>query len=263
MPELHDRLAQQLFQAHERLDRFQPVLRDGKPLTPEQAYQVQDAFVALLSGSRNAAIAGYKIGVTSAAMQASVGLTSPVCGVLFADQLRATGAGMSAASYGRLGLEFEIAVRLSKDVPARPGVFPTIAEIAECVDAVCPAIELVDDRGADYAALDGGSLLADNAWNAGVVLGPWHPAPAGLAQCKGRVLCNGSQAGSGLVGDASGHPFQSVAWIAEDLSHRGKVLRAGMIVMTGSITRTLFPAGDEQWSYSVEGLGAVEAHVEP
>ena len=62
---------------------------------------------------------------------------------------------------------------------------------------------------------------------------------------------------SGVTGDAMGHPFESVAWLAGLLAGQGKQLRAGMIVMTGSTLATRFPRAGEQYRYEIEGLGSV------
>jgi 2-oxo-3-hexenedioate decarboxylase/2-keto-4-pentenoate hydratase len=76
-----------------------------------------------------------------------------------------------------MGVEFEIAVRLKRDF-APEGV-PSLAEVA-AADAVYPAVEIVDDRRADYRALDVLSLIADNSWNAGIVLGDFVQVRQGM-----------------------------------------------------------------------------------
>ena len=75
-------------------------------------------------------------------------------------------------------------VRLKRDLVPEGGV-PSLVEVAAAVDAVAPAIEIVDDRRADYRALDALSLIADNAWNAGIVLGDFVQAWPELASIEG------------------------------------------------------------------------------
>ena len=70
---------------------------------------------------------------------------------------------------------------------------------------------------------------------------------------------NGEFVENGVTGDAMGHPFESVAWVAGLLAGQGKQLRAGMIVMTGSTLATRFPEAGEEYRYEVEGLGSVSA----
>ena len=70
---------------------------------------------------------------------------------------------------------------------------------------------------------------------------------------------NGALVENGVTGDAMGHPFESVAWLAGLLAGQGKQLRAGMVVMTGSTLATRFPQACEEYRYEVEGLGSVSA----
>jgi len=140
------------------------------------------------------------------------------------------------ADFGRLGLEFEIAVRIKSDVPVR-GMPCTAGMIAPHIDGVCAAIELVDDRGADYANLDVLSLVADNSWNGGIVLSEFATTWPDLESVPGRATKDGVAIGEGHGRDILGHPFNSVAWLATQLASRGVGLKAGQVVMTGSVMK--------------------------
>lgn len=234
----------------------QPVRLDGRLLTEEEAYQVQDEVLALLRRDADEAIAGYKIGLTSQAMQELCGLNAPIYGAVLPHVVQPAPATIDLARYGRLGLEFEIALRIGKDVTEPPASW---RDLAQWVEAACPAIELIDDRNADYGELDGPSIVAENAWNAGVVLGAWQPLPTELAGRRASISCNGAQADAGAVGDALAHPLAATHWLACSLRRRNRILREGMIVMTGSIIKTQFPTVGEDWRYEVEGLGTIEA----
>jgi 2-oxo-3-hexenedioate decarboxylase/2-keto-4-pentenoate hydratase len=142
--------------------------------TLTDAYRVQDAYVAAIIGDD--ACAGYKIGLTSRRMQKMCGIDQPICGTIFSRRVFGSGARLSMADYGRLGLEFEICVRLGRDLDASGEPF-TPEQVGEAIDAVAAAVELVDDRQADYGVLDINTLVADNSWNAGVVLGDFVPPP--------------------------------------------------------------------------------------
>jgi 2-keto-4-pentenoate hydratase len=249
-------VARAIREAHRaRLD-FAPLRRGGRELGEDAAYQVQDHLVALLGAELRADVVGYKIGLTSPAMQEMCGMSTPVYGRIFSGRVHPTDARIDPTAHAHLGVEFEIAVRLGKDVTAPVS---TWAALGAYVDAIAPAFELVDDRNANYAQLDGASLIADNAWNAGVVVGAWQSAPSDLQSRRGRVFCNGAQIDEGRVGDALEHPFASAQWLAGGLLSRGQVLRAGMIVMTGSIVRTRFVEPGQTWQYEVDGLGSVKA----
>ena len=124
--------------------------------------------MALLHSEHGATV-GYKVGLTSATMQAFCGIDHPIAGAVLAKRVHRSGAIVRRSDYGRLGLEFEIAVRIKSDVPAASGPF-TADLIEPHIDGICAAVELVDDRNADYANLDVLSLVADNSWNGGIVL---------------------------------------------------------------------------------------------
>jgi 2-keto-4-pentenoate hydratase len=249
-------IARAIHDAHRIGLDFWPLRVAGETLAEDRAYEVQEHLVARLCGELKAEVIGYKIGLTSAVMQKMCGIGSPVYGAILDNRRHASGAAIRLGNYGRLGIEFEIAVRLNRDLSPVPASWATVAD---SVDAIAPAFELIDDRHADYAHLDGASLIADNGWSAGLVLGEWQPAPADLARRRGRAIQNGAEIDRGLVGDAYEHPFAAVHWVAQGLARRGKLLRAGMVVMTGSVVKTRFPAAGERWRYEVEGLGAVEA----
>jgi 2-keto-4-pentenoate hydratase len=223
------------------------------------AYRVQDAYVRVMRAD-GAAVAGYKIGLTSARMQAMCGIDTPVAGVVLGPRVHASGVALDAARYGRLGLEFEIGVRLARDLPPRGTAFAR-DEVAAAVGAVFPAIELVDDRACDYKTLDVLSLVADNAWNAGIVIGAPHDAWPDLADCEATVWADGVALDRGFGRDALGHPFNPLTWLANHLAASGAQLRAGDIVMTGSIVPTQFPAKPTRYRYALAGLGEVTAEV--
>ncbi|HEY8360825.1 MAG TPA: fumarylacetoacetate hydrolase family protein [Ramlibacter sp.] len=253
-----EQLARVLVDAHARRQPFTTLSVGGRRLSVDEGYAVQERLVRQLQGGTAVTVVGYKIGLTSAVMQQMCGIATPIHGAILSSRVHAAGCVLQRSDYGRLGLEFEIAVRLSRDVATPPA---SVQEMAASIDAVCAAIELVDDRSADYQSLDAASLVADNSWNAGVVLGRWMSPPDDLAGRAGRVSVDGVPGDAGRVGDALDHPFESVRWLATQLARTGRTLRAGMIIMTGSIVKTRFPSGPGAWLYEVDGMGAVAVEV--
>ncbi len=218
------------------------------------AYRVQDAYVAATIGED--ARAGYKIGLTSKRMQQMCGIDQPICGTIYSRKVFRSGVHLSLADYGRLGLEFELCVRLGRDLEAGSEPF-TPEQVGEAVDAIAAAIELVDDREADYSVLDINTLVADNSWNAGVILGNFVPPPPRLDVLEGIAFQDGTEIARGHGADALGHPFVPLAWLANHLAANGRRLRKGDIVMTGSIVTTRFPTAPFTYRFDVAGLGSV------
>src|SRR5580700_2253457 len=184
------RAAESLLAAHRANQRFKPLAAPTAPATIADAYDIQEKYVALLRGEHGAAV-GYKVGLTSAPMQAFCGIDHPIAGVVLARRVHRSGATVRRSDFGRLGLEFEIAVRLKSDVPVT-GVPFTAGTIRPHIDGVCAAIELVDDRDADYASLDVRSLVADNSWNGGIVLSEFATTWPDLENVLGRATKDGA-----------------------------------------------------------------------
>jgi 2-keto-4-pentenoate hydratase len=253
------RAAERLLTEHKANVRFKPFGPPDGPATIADAYDIQDRYVALLRGEHGEAV-GYKIGLTSAPMQAFCGIGHPIAGVVLADRLHQSGATVRRSDFGRLGLEFEIAVRIKSDVPVADTPY-TAAMIAPHIDGVCAAIELVDDRNADYTNLDVLALVADNSWNGGVVLSTFSTSWPDLANAEGKATRDSSSIGGGHGRDILGHPFNSAAWLAQQLASRNEKLRAGQIVMTGSVMKTIFPDEAASFRFDLEGVGSVGVTV--
>ncbi len=223
----------------------------------EAAYLVQDAFHALLR-ERGHRLVGYKIALTSKAMQEFCGVDQPLSGVVFEQFVHESPATVRLADHRHLGVEFEVAVRLGADLP--PASVPHDRDSVAAAVASCqPAFELVEDRNADYSTLDAFDLVAENAWNAGVVLGPpvdeWRQID--LEHAVTRLETNGTFVGEGRTGDALGHPMDAVAWLANHLNQRGRMLERGQFVMTGSSIVTQFPEPGDDLEFTIEHLGQI------
>jgi 2-keto-4-pentenoate hydratase len=253
-------VAEVLIREHADGMTFQPFAAAFSIATADEAYAVQREYVRLLMQTHGTKAAGYKIGLTTPRMQEMCGIDSPVAGVVLKDRVHASGARINTSAYGRLGLEFEIAVRLGRDL-APAGRTLSIADVSAAVDGICPAIELIDDRGADYGKLDALSLIADNAWNGGIVLGEFASSWPNLAAIEAVVSVDGKVVDRGFGRDMLGHPFQPVAWLATHLAVQGSRLRAGDIVMTGSVVTTKFPDRATRYHYDLTACGAVDLSV--
>jgi 2-keto-4-pentenoate hydratase len=255
--------ARWLVERHLARARSEPLPAALAPRNLEQAYATQAAFVGLKARACGPVV-GYKIALTTPQMRQLVGLPDPIAGCLHARQVVRAPASVRAADYGRLLVEFEIAARMGADLPAAGSPYST-EEVAAAVESVMPAFELADDLGADYATLAarGLELAADNAWNEGAVLG----APAkdwrriDLANLQGIARINGEVVGEGKGSDLMGHPLAALAWVANHLAGRGRHLRRGDLVITGSLVTSKFPRAGDLLRFEAGALGAVELSV--
>ncbi len=256
-----DRAAQFLLEAHRERRKYEALPDDISPATIDEAYDMQEAFQALLAPQRGA-IVGYKIALTTPVMQRMVGFDAPAAGAVFESGVHHSPAAVKAADFVRIGAECEVAVRLTADIPASGAPYGRDG-VAAAVGALMPAFELVDDRGADYGNLNFLGVAADNAWNAGVVLGTERADWQGLdlENSRGAMTINGEPAGEGYGRDVLGHPLDALAWLANTLAGRGRELKAGMLVMTGSIVSTKFLNPGDEAAFTFEGLGDIRLSV--
>jgi 2-oxo-3-hexenedioate decarboxylase/2-keto-4-pentenoate hydratase len=221
------------------------------------AYDTQDAVVEQFCAWGKGVVAGYKVGLTSMAMQALCGIASPIFGRILTGEAYASGVVLSRDNYLHLGIESELALRLSCDI--RHPLDGANEDVLRVIDSVHAAFEIVDDRGADYAHLSAAEVIAENGWNAGIVLGDGVQANAFavLDNIHGRYFENGREVGQGSSGDVLGNPLNVVRWLARALLERGSLLRAGDIVMTGSIVATRFPVAGTKCRFVLSGLPPV------
>jgi len=256
--------ARRLLEAHELRERFRPLPKELAPRTEEEAYAIQDGFVALRA-KKLGGIAGYKIALATAEMQRFVGVDAPQAGAMLEFTLHRTPARVRAADYLHLIVEFEIAVEIAEDLPVADAPFFR-SRVAQAVGGVMPAIELADDREAVYAELAKHplDLIADNGWNEGAVLGypvrEWQNID--LAAVRGVATINGKAVGEGKGAQAMGHPLDAVAWVADHLARHGRGLLRGDVVITGSLITSKNAKEGELVKFALEGLGEAELRVD-
>ena len=259
------RIARKIFEANRRRERFQRLRGADAPGSMEAAYRIQDEVHRLFEAEGGVGpLGGHKIALTSRAVQDLCGVDRPAYGAIFASVVRPSPAVLRAADFVHLGLEFELAVTIGRDVPASGAPYDRTT-IAPFVEACMPAFELIEDRGADYADLDAESILTDRCWCAGVVLGPpvtdWRKLD--LATASVELAWNGEVVDRGVAGDSLGHPLEGLAWIANHLAAQGRSMCGGETVITGSALKTRFPEPGDAVTYRIAGLGETSVRLEP
>jgi 2-keto-4-pentenoate hydratase len=236
---------------------LQPLAADIAPRDEAEGYRIQDAVHGLLAADFGAR-AGYKIGCTSKVMQQYLDIPHPCGGGVFAKGVHDSGVSLSASDFVRVGVECEIAVRLARDLSLTEAPF-TAEWVGESIEAYLPAIEIVDDRYVDWQTMGAPTLIADDFFAAGCVLGKAvarSDAPD-LLKVIGRAVINGREAGQGTGADVLGHPHHALAWLANHLAAEGKGLRAGEIVLTGSLVKTVWLKAGDKVVTELQGLGTV------
>jgi 2-keto-4-pentenoate hydratase len=246
------------------IDRFWEARRSGEyfpadwhnRLDFDQAYRIQLGVVArrVAEGERQV---GWKVAQTSEGTRRQFGFDEPIFGCLMEEGLRRSGHAYGRDELIRPGCEPEVCVRLG--APLCGEVDAVSARRA--IEACHPAFEIIELRGdiAGQKAL----AIADNVAQKGVVLGDPVPLADGLdlAAMECRMLMNGAEAARGRGDAVLGDPVNAVVWLAGKLAGFGLALRAGDLVMTGSITRMLPLSPGDRARAEFAGIGTVEVSV--
>lgn len=238
--------------------------RDPRPIAPPsatralseaEAYAVQDRLRAALL-ARGERLVGWKAGFTSRAAQAQFGATEPVCGFLLASGVVPGGADVPLARFSALAVEAEVAFVMGEDL-AGPGVTPPRALLA--TEGALPALELIDFRHTGKPVAT--DVIADGVYASAIVLGSALTPAAHLdLSLEGLVYeLNGAVAATSAAAEVMGGPANSLAWLANHLGARGLGLRAGDVVMTGSVSVLLRPRAGDTVRATFTRLGSVSA----
>lgn len=247
-------LAELFATAEERRAPVAPIRLRYPDLTEADAYRVQQALVARkLQGG--AQLSGKKIGATNPTAQAAMGLEGPTYGHLFASGEIAAGASVPFASLIHPRLECEVAFLLGQDL-AGPGV--TAEAVRAATEAVMAAFEIVDARTEGWQ-VGMREMIADNVFAARYVLSPQRLPVAGmdLAGVAVTLYKNGEQVAAATGANVLGDPAQAMAWLANKLAEHNLHLRAGEIVLAGSLTPLHPVSAGDRFEAAFTELGTV------
>lgn len=233
--------AHDLFEAEQTGQQIGQLSRRFPGLTLQEAYDIQAALVSakLAAGRRRT---GWKIGLTSRAMQDALKIETPDSGVLFDDMHFDSGSEVPKRRFIQPRVEAEIAFIMGTDLTEKP----TREEVLAATAAVAPSLEILDTRIVRRDP-DSGTLrvvtdtIADNAANAGIIVGPERhdPAAVDLRWTGAIVSRDGVVEETGLGAAVLDDPIVSVVWLAERLATQGARIRAGEVVLSGSFIRPI------------------------
>jgi len=222
------------------------------PLTLDEAYDVQRAGVALRTG-RGDPVVGLKLGFTSKAKAAQMGVSDVIFGVLTESMWIDEGGTVDVSALIHPRIEPEVAFRLGGDVdPYDPSADPLAAAVQ-----VAPALEIIDSRYRDFTfSLE--DVVADNASAAGFVVGSWRPVESADLQNLGVVMeINGEVVETGSTAAILGDPLRALPAITRMARRYKLALPAGLVVLAGAATAAApLPPGAAVVA-AITGLGRV------
>ena len=241
-PKDHERAAADLLQA-ERSGQQIPLLSERFPdMSMDDAYAIQSAIHrAKLAAGRQ--VIGWKIGLTSKAMQYALNIDIPDSGILFDDMAFDDGATVPQGRFIQPRVEAEIAFVMKS---ALGGADVTRQDVLAATDYVCPALEILDTRIQRVCAETGKArtvfdTISDNAANAGIVLGPQRHAvdAVDLRWVGALTFRNDEIEETGLGAGVLNDPAESVVWLARRMAQYGQRIEPGHIILSGSFIRPI------------------------
>ena len=260
MTERADAIARAIMAQHQAGEAFCNLTGDLAPVDLAEAYAAQARLHALHAEGGRGALGGRKIALASKVQQELCGVDHPIAGGIFAREIVDSPATIALSDYHGLGIEFEMAMRLDRDIAE--GQSFDRDNVARVIASVHPAFEMIIDRSADYNDLSPLTMIADNAWCAGVVLGPEIPGwrDKDLNELEALLYWNDDAPAPARTGDAD--PLGSLAWVINLALQMGLGMKAGDTVITGSVIKTRYPVGPMKCRYEIDGASSVSLNIE-
>lgn len=231
------------------------------PLSEADSYKVQFAVHDRLAAAGDR-LAGWKVALTLPAQYEPLKLSGPVFAGIYQSGLRQSGAVFEAGYPLKPGIEPELVVKIGKDASAA-GSKHTADSIRAHIAQVWCGMELVDNRYVDVTKMSGPARIADNVLQAALVTGTeikdWQNLD--FPNLKGRSLLDGKELASGPGSAVMGAMPISLAWLANKLNEHGKMLKAGDLVLTGSVHPPAFLPGPGVARTEFAGLGGTEVSI--
>lgn len=239
-PEDHAKAAGDLLRAETTGDQIGLLTKRYPGMGMDDAYAIQNAICrAKLAQGRS--VVGWKIGLTSKAMQYALNIDIPDSGILFDDMVFDHGATVPEGRFIQPRIEAEIAFVMKSPIGgedvSREDVIAATEYVAPSIEILDTRIERVDaDTGTTRTVFD---TISDNAANAGVVLGAErHAADAFDLRWTGAITSrNGEVEETGLGAGVLNDPVESVVWLARRMAQYGQSIEPGQIILSGSFIR--------------------------
>lgn len=243
-----------LLQARARGER----LSDWPADLPIETQEDAEAICECMALGMEHPIGAWKIGAMNPALPVKHGLVRPFCGQVPQALIYPSGCNVRWSELLRPVVEAEILLQLGDDLPPRSSPY-TRTEVANCVSAVMPGIEIPESRLIDGHALGAFGMVADQGYAGRLVVGAacpdWRNRDLALETVDLRI--NDRVVATGRGARAMGHPLDALTWLANYRSQRGDGLRGGQLISTGSLTGIQMTRPGDQVHAQFDGLGEV------
>ena len=236
--------------------------QDLRPTDETAGYCLQEDVNRILEGSLGPVV-GHKIGCTTSVMQRFLGIPTPCAGEIFSRTVLNGHGHVPRHGFKKIGVECELVVSISKTITPDTYVGTTFSS-RSVIDSVMVGMEIVDDRYEDYGSLGIPTLIADNFFDSGCVLGEavhdWQELD--LNNLVGTTRVNGVVLGTGRGSLIMGSPLKALDWFIKSRISRGLSLNKGQFVMLGSVVETKWLEAGDIAKVEIDSLGSVSLGVE-
>lgn len=235
-----------------KMDALPPAL---EPETLADGYAIQEAILRRI----DLPLAGWKVALTNDDAMARAGATEPAAGPLFEPFVFSSPQTIEGGADSVGGFECEFAFRLAKDLPASGAPY-TVDAVADAVEALYPALEVVGLRIGNRAQLGVRGTAADHAGNFSFCYGDaienWRRLD--LPACGVRHLVDGDEVAASDGGNVLGNPLNALVWLGEHLAGRGREMKAGQWITSGAATGPIPAPVNSKVTADFGALGKVE-----
>jgi len=232
-------------------------------MSMDDAYAIQKAWMDIKTGEGRKVI-GYKVGLTSRAMQMTMQIDEPDYGTLLDDMIYEDGSDIEVSNFTDPRIEVELAFILKDKLE---GENVSIFDVLNATDYVIPALELIaarshriDPENAYVRKIF--DTISDNAANAGIIMGgrPIKPMDVDLRWVGALLSRNGVMEETGVAAGVLNHPANGIAWIAKRFAPHGIALEPGQILLAGSFTRPVAARAGDTFHADYGPLGGISCH---
>ena len=245
------------FESHENHINNKKLFKDFDIQNIHDAYEFQNKFNEFQLTKYGDPV-GYKIGLTSKKMQNLCGVNQPNYGVIFKKRI-INELGINKENFQNLGIESELCLKMSKNIELDVKV--TKENIVDFIEYIAPAFELIDDFNTSYP-INILSLIAENSWNKGVIIGRKNKIfPTNLSKINSFLYKNNKILDSSYGNEVLGNPFNPAIWLINKLKERRVFIKKGTLILTGSWTKTVFPKKGDSFKFTIDKLGSVNILV--
>ena len=205
---------------------------------------------------------GWKIAATSIEGQKHIGVDGPIAGRLIKERLYQSGETLSLAKNQMKKVEAEFSFKLNKDM-AKKNIPYTYDEVLDCVEHICPAIEIPDSRFLNFDKIGKKLLIADNACAGEYILGntptkSWKHI--NLKKFKVGCYKNNQLIGYGIGSNVLEDPIMALTWLINELNKYNIILYSGQTILTGTCIKPIAVAEGDHVVMDFYELGKVDCY---